>query len=219
MIPIAIVEDHPMIRASIKMVLNQVSPGTYQFYEYENGQILIDRFPTEHYTPAIVLMDLRMPQVNGYDATAWLKKHYPSIPVLVLTDIDNAQAFIYFVRCGANGYVSKQEFGSEGQFHIAVERVIAGQDYFKDPALYAFAKKRMAMPLKELKEGLDSLNEEERKVIRYLCLEKTYNENAKEHYVSPSGYKKRLSKVFKKIGVHSTTALHKFAFEIGLVSE
>ena len=217
MIPIAIVEDHPLVRASIIRIINHIDSGIYRIYEYKDGQEFIDRLPTENYMPALVLMDLSMPRVNGYDATAWLKKQYPGIPVLVLTDIHDARAFVLLVRCGANGYVSKQEIVPDGHLNKVMKWMIDGEDYFKDTSLYAFAKKRMAMSAKELKEGLDSLTEPEMKLVRYLSLEKTYNDQAKEQFISHSGYKKRLGKVFKKLKVNSTEALFKCAVEIGFI--
>ena len=219
MIPIAFVEDHPLIRPSIISALNHVNPGAYQFYEYEDGQDFIDRLPTENYTPALVLMDLSMPRVNGYDATSWFKKQYPSIPVLVLTDIDDARAFVLLVRCGANGHVSKHEAAEDGHLNKVMIRMIAGEECFKDPALHAFAKKRMAMSPKELKEGIDSLSKEEIKVVWMIDCGKTYNDRAKEQFISHSGYKKRLTKVFKKLNVLSSEALHKLAVSLGIVFE
>ncbi len=73
MVPIAFVDDHKMARESIVKRLHFLSPSQYRVHEYESGQNFIDRFPTENYVPAIVLMDISMPGINGYDTTAWIK--------------------------------------------------------------------------------------------------------------------------------------------------
>ena len=217
MIPIAFVDDYQPIRSLIINLMNQHFPDIYQFYEYENGKVFTERFPTENYTPAIVLMDLSMPEMNGYDTTAWIKEKFPTIPVLIFSDINRPDSLCLFVRCGADGYICKQEVSEKNKLNLAINKIIAGENYMKNPDLYAFAKKRMQMSLKELKEGIDSLNEQEMQLVRYLTAQKTIIQKADELCISPSGYKKRLCKVFKKLKVDSTESLYKYAVSVGLI--
>ncbi len=217
MISIAFIDDYHPLRSSIIKLMNYEYPNTYQFHEYENGKDFTIRFPLENYIPAIVLMDLSMPEMNGYDATAWIKEKYPTIPVLIFSDIDEPSSLCLFVRCGADGYISKQDVSKNDNLNEAIKKIVAGENYFKNPSLYAFAKKRMQMSLKELMDGLDSLNEQEMQLVRYLTLQKSYTEKAVEQSISPSGYKKRLSRIFKKLKVDSTEGLYKYAVTVGLI--
>jgi DNA-binding CsgD family transcriptional regulator len=70
---------------------------------------------------------------------------------------------------------------------------------------------------KQLFDGIDSLTAEEKRLVSYLAYYKTYNDKAKEQFISASGYKKRLGKVFKKLKVNSTEAFLNYAVEIGLI--
>ena len=118
MIPIAFVDDYQPIRSLIINLMNQHFPDIYQFYEYENGKVFTERFPTENYTPAIVLMDLSMPEMNGYDTTAWIKEKCPTIPVLIFSDINRPDSLCLFVRCGADGYICKQEVSEKNKLNF-----------------------------------------------------------------------------------------------------
>ena len=95
--------------------------------------------------------------------------------------------------------------------------MLEGKEYFDDPAIHSFAKERMAMSQKELFEGIDSLTNTEMAIVRHLSLEKTQNQKAKEEFISPSGYKKRLGKVFKKLGLESSSSLLEYATSIGII--
>ena len=98
-----------------------------------------------------------------------------------------------------------------------IELLINGEEYFNELPKYEIAKKRMAMLSKELKKGVDSLTDSEMNVIRYLTLEKTTKEKAEILNISESGYKRRLKKIFSKLGVTSSNALYKFSVSIGLI--
>lgn len=217
MIPIAFVDDHEGLRTSIVKLLTLTNPGNYNFYEYNNGEDFVNRFPTQNYTPGLVLMDLSMPYMNGYETTTWIKQHYPSVPVLVLSDIVKADAIVLLVRCGANGYTSKQLINKDNHLANVIKQMLEGKEYFDDPAIHSFAKERMAMSQKELFEGIDSLTSTEMAIVRHLSLEKTHNQKAKEEFISPSGYKKRLGKVFKKLGLESSSSLLEYATSIGII--
>ena len=216
MIPIAFVDDHEGLRASIVKLLTLTSTVSYVFFEYNHGADFIERFPTQNYIPSLVLMDLSMPIMNGYETTTWLKLHYPTVPVLVLSDIVRAEAIVLLVRCGANGYTSKQLLNKDNHLSDVIKMMIEGKEYFDDPEIFAFAKSRMSMTQKELVVGIDSLTKREMAVVRHLTLEKTYKEKAEEEFISHSGYKKRLRNIFKKLNLDSSAALLDFAISIGL---
>jgi DNA-binding NarL/FixJ family response regulator len=215
--PIAFVDDHEGLRTSIVKLLSLTNPSKYVFYEYNNGEDFVNRFPAQNYTPGLVIMDLSMPYMNGYEATTWLKQHYPSIPVLVLSDIVKADAIVLLVRCGANGYTSKQLINKDNHLANVIKQMLEGKEYFDDPAIHAFAKERMAMNQKELFEGVDSLSSIEMAIVRHLSLEKSINQKAREEFISQSAYKKRLGKVFKKLGLESSSSLLEYATSIGII--
>ena len=215
LIPIAFVDDHTSFRNYLSFYLEQL-PNNFKIYHYDDGKDFVTRFPTENYEPAIVLMDVRMPNLNGYDTTTWIKQHYPTIPVLVFSEIIDSLAIVSLVRCGANGHSNKGDCYPPTRLLEAMEKVMAGELYFDEPELYTFVKKSLATPKEELKKGFDSLTNREMAVIRCILIQKSIKESAKELYLSEDGYKSRRKSIFKKLGVHSIDALLEFAKKMGL---
>ena len=216
MIKIACVENHTGFRSLLVRYLEGL-PGDYRVYQYTNGKDFTDTFPHENYTPSIVLMDVRMPEMDGYQATAWLKERYPDIPVLIFSDIYGPDVIVSLVRCGAKGHISKNLFMDDNRLEGAMLKIISGKDYYDDPAMYAFVKQRLAMPRESIKEGIDSLTPEELQVVRYLIHEGTTAETANKLNIEEVTFKNRLSKVFKKLDVKSTLGLYKKALSLGLI--
>ena len=94
-----------------------------------------------------------------------------------------------------------------------------GKVHYDDPEMYAFVKKRLSMPKKQLEEGAESLTDREMSVIRYMCLHKTYQEKADELFISPDTYKSRLKSIFKKLGLKSSKELYDWAIERGFIKK
>ena len=214
MTPIAFIDDYQSFRDYLTAHLEGLPHG-FKVHSYNHGQDFVSRFPTENYTPALVLMDIKMPYMNGYDTTAWIKKEYPSIPVLAFSDIACAEAIVQLVKSGANGHCSKVNCYPPVRLLEAMTEVMQGKEYYDDQELYLFVKKRLAMPRKQLEEGLESLTERELSVIRYIRLHKTYQESAAELCISTDAYKSRLKSIFKKLGVKSSKELYDWTVEKG----
>jgi len=216
MIKIACVENHTGFRSFLVRYLEGL-PEDYRVYQYTNGKDFTDIFPHENFTPAIVLMDVRMPEMDGYETTAWLKEHYPSIPVLIFSDIYGPDVIVSLVRSGAKGHISKNLFMENNRLVNAISKIIDGGEYYDDPKMYSFVKERLALPKESIKDGIDALTPEELKVVRYLIHEGTHVEKANHLNIAPETYKTRLSKIFKKLGVKSSFGLYKKAFSLGLI--
>ena len=216
MIKIACIENHVGFRSFLVRYLEGLIED-YRVYQYTNGKDFTDIFPFENYSPAIVLMDVRMPEMDGYETTAWLKEHYPNIPVLIFSDIYGPDVIVSLVRSGAKGHISKNLFMDNNRLVEAMKKIIQGGEYYDDPEMYSFVKSRLALPKDKIREGVDSLTPEEMKVVRYLIHEGTYSEIAQKLCITPVTYKTRISKIFKKLGVKSTFGLYKKAFSLGLI--
>ena len=93
MTQIAIIDDFAPLRKKISDKLES-PPLFYKVYQYENGQDFVNRFPKQNYSPNIVLMDIRMNPMNGFETTSWLTENYPEIPVLAFSDIETPEAII-----------------------------------------------------------------------------------------------------------------------------
>ena len=216
MIPIAFVDDYAPFRNLLSEHLEKL-PNGFRVYQYDDGKDFVTRFPKENYTPSIVLMDIKMGNMNGYETTAWIKKHYPAIPVLIFSDMDDTEAIVCLVRCGANGHTNKRHCFPPTRLLEAMAQVMSGKTYFDNPDMYAFVKKSLAMPKEQLIKGFESLTERELPVIRYILLHKTPKQAAKELYISTEGYKSRRKSIFRKLGIQSTETLLEKAKRWGLI--
>jgi len=107
---VAIIDDHRLFRNALSSVIS--SFGYEVSMQCNNGKHFIDHLDEEH-LPDIILMDIKMPEMDGIETTLWLKNNYPSIPVLALTIYDDDNLVKKIIESGAKGFVSKAAGPSE----------------------------------------------------------------------------------------------------------
>ena len=99
---IVLADDHVLLRNGLVGLVTNL--GFEVMFECNNGRELIDRLDPQN-LPDIVLMDINMPLMDGYETTLWLKKNYPLVHVLALTMYDDENSVIRMLRSGAKGYI------------------------------------------------------------------------------------------------------------------
>ena len=104
MIRVLICDDQAIARHGLQMILGSAS-DLEVIGQAADGQEAVDLIPT--LMPDVVLMDLKMPRMNGVQATRWIRRHHPDVQVLVLTTYDADEWVFDAVRAGANGYILK----------------------------------------------------------------------------------------------------------------
>lgn len=105
-VKIAIVEDFRRFREGLKMAFRQYGSEIEIVFDAENGASMIEKLGT-HEAPQVILMDLQMPVMDGFDATRWLNTHYPQIRILILTTHTDEKFITYMLEIGAHGYLFK----------------------------------------------------------------------------------------------------------------
>ena len=216
MLPIAFIDDHFKLRSMFSAMLEK-EPFYYQVFQYNNGLDFINRFPKQNYTPVIVLMDIRMSPMNGYETTEWLHEHYPDIPILAFSDVHEVDAILKISRCGASGCINKN-FQDNDVFKAAVEKVINGDKYYEDIEMYKYINKYILYDSKDINEGLSSLTKRQIEILKMVNQNNTNAEKADKLCISTCTYKKHLRNIFQKLGVNNASALRKIAFALGLIS-
>jgi DNA-binding NarL/FixJ family response regulator len=103
---IVIVDDHLLIAKAISSIISEFK-GYEVLYEAENGRDMIDQFRVKANIPDIVLLDISMPVMNGFETAAWLKMNYPAIKVMALTMQGDDDSLIKMIKAGATGYLNK----------------------------------------------------------------------------------------------------------------
>ena len=102
---IVLVDDHKLFRKGIVELVNGF-PGYTVVWEANNGKEFTEALPKSP-LPDIVLLDITMPEMDGYETAAWLREHYPDLKVLALSMYDQEEAIIKMLTLGARGYILK----------------------------------------------------------------------------------------------------------------
>ena len=210
---IALVDDHALLRNGLASLV-QSFEGYTVLFEADNGKDFIRQLQA-HSSPDIILLDITMPEMNGFETAAWIKQNAPSIKILVLSMMDNDEAVISMLKAGARGYILKDSKPSV--FKQALDN-IRDSGFFMNELV---SNKMLNYVTLEENKGkelsvLSQLSERELTFLQYACTEMTYKDIASEMKVSPrtvDGYRDDL---LKKLNVQSRVGLVLYAIKNGL---
>ena len=213
MASIVLVDDHVLLRNGLASLLKNL--GHEVLFEADNGQAFIEKINSDQ-LPDLVLMDINMPEMDGYATTQWLKEKYPGIKVLALSMYDNEHSIIRMLKAGAKGYILKDSEPTE--LKAAVEALMNKGYYYSD-----LVSGKLIHAINKIEdEGSDintmnNLNERETDFLKYACTELTYKEIADKMFVSPrtiDGYRDTL---FEKLHVKTRVGLVMYTIKNGIV--
>jgi DNA-binding NarL/FixJ family response regulator len=213
---IALVDDHRLLRNGLAELINGF-PGYRVHFEAGNGRELIEKLKTPP-PPDVVLLDINMPEMDGFATAEWLRANYPAVKVLALSMDDQETAIIRMLRAGASGYVLKDSETSE--FRVALDTLTTKGFYYSDYVANTLMHS-LQMPQTgpaAVPEPTILLNAREKEFLSLVCTELTYKEIADKMCLSTrtiDGYREEL---FNKLGVRSRTMLVLFAIKRGLVN-
>ena len=209
---IAIVDDHSMFRQSLAHLLAE-SGEIRVLFDVGNGVEMIAKLDPLQ-LPDVVLMDINMPEMNGYESIRWLKQHHKGVHVLVLSMFEEEKPIIDSLRCGAGGYVLKQARVSE--LLLAIGSMAKNGFYINDlvsgTLLHSLHRELPAeKPLLELSKN-------ELRFLKLACSELTYKEIASHMNLSPFTINNYRETLFEKFQVKSRTGLVIYGLKCGLIS-
>ena len=211
-ITIIIADDHPLIREGIRKIL-ELEPGFQVVAEAENGQDAITM--CRRYLPAVILMDINLPVLNGIEATKTIREELPQTKILALTIHDDEEYIIELLRAGVSGYILKDIRAEElvkaiyqvaqgyQVIHPGVAQKVIGYIQKKDSAITS-------------SQNAVSLTEREREILIHVSLGKSNREIARDLYISDKTVKNHLTNIFRKIGVGDRTQAALYALKHGL---
>jgi DNA-binding NarL/FixJ family response regulator len=215
MIRVLLVDDQELVRTGLRGIL-RAQFGFDVVGECADGSEVIAA--VESFAPDVVLMDVRMPLVDGLRATRELRRRAGSPPVLALTTFDDDEALAGVLRAGASGFILKGVTAED--LHRAV-RVVADGGAWLDPAVTGrvLAIYRSAMPPRAGRDAdLDALTGREREVLALIGQGKTNAEIAAELFVGEGTVKTHINHLFTKLQLRDRAAAVVFAFDHDLVT-
>ncbi len=214
MIKVLIADDQEIVTEGLKRIL-QTDPEIEVIATANDGQEALDLIDAE--TPDIVLMDLKMPRMNGVQAIRRLKQSHPNLPVLVLTTYMDDKWLFDAIRSGASGYLMKDRPPQE--LLEAIHGTMEGQAYI-DPSVAGKVLSNVAYsPNKQLPEKSYNLTEREQEILNLLAQGLSNAEISQQLYLSEGTVRNYTSTLFAKLGVSDRTQAVILAIRQGLVSD
>ncbi len=211
-IPIAIVDDHTLFRQGLVHLLSEFNEINVVF-EASNGADMIKKITTQTVLPQVVLMDITMPVMDGFQATRWLRENHPDINILALSMSDKEKPIMEMLKSGAMGYLLKESRVSEV---LTAIQTICSQGFY----INEFVSGKMLLTLQRntpLEEEKKKLTGNELKFLEYCSSELTYKEIADKMNVSPHTVDNYREALFEKFQVRSRTGLVVFAIKNELI--
>ena len=215
MIRVALVDDQDIVRAGLARILSPAD-GFEVVAECADGREAVTELPPLR--PDVVLMDIRMPVLDGIAATAQLRDGPDPVSVLVLTTFGEDEVLWGAMEAGAAGFVLKD--ASAEDLIVAVRAVAGGGAWF-DPAvaprILEDYRRRVAPAAREAAR-LELLTERELEVLGLMARGATNGEIAASLYVAEATVKTHVGSIFGKLGVRDRAAAIVFAYDHGVVT-
>jgi DNA-binding NarL/FixJ family response regulator len=210
---IILTDDHVLLRNGLASLVRSL--GHSVVFEADNGKDFISKYNPAA-VPDIVLMDINMPQMDGFETTLWLKQNHPKIKVLALSMYDNESAIIRMMKCGAKGYILKDSDPAE--LKEAIESLLSKGYYYSElvnsKIMQAFNNYDDAN--NDIK-NLVQISEKETEFLKLICTELTYKEIADKLKISPRTVDNYRDNLFEKLHVKTRVGLAMFAAKNGIV--
>jgi DNA-binding NarL/FixJ family response regulator len=214
-IRVVLVDDQIIIRTGLARILSP-EDGFEIVAECADGLEAVSVVPSAQ--PDIVLMDVRMPRMDGIEATRRLRAEPNPPPVLVLTTFDDDELLWGAIEAGAAGFVLKDASAAD---LLAAARAVAGGGAWFDPAVaprVLSAYRSAIAPSRRQAARLELLTDREHDVLRLLARGALNAEIAKALHISEATVKSHVSAIFTKLGVRDRAAAIVFAFDQGVVN-
>lgn len=207
-------DDQELVRVGLRRILT-TRRGVDVVGEAGNGREAVDL--VRSLRPDLVLMDVRMPVLDGPGAIAELRRAGDQVPVLVLTTYDDEEVLAAALRAGANGFLLK---GSAAEDLLRAVKTVAGGGSWLDPAVTGavLASYRSAPPAHERAAAPpDLLTPREQEVLVLMARGATNSELAERLFLSEGTVKTHIGRIFAKLGVRDRAGAIVWAYDTGVV--
>ncbi len=207
-IRVLLVDDHTLVRQGFRRIL-EAEPDIEVVGEAPDGRAALEAVRSLH--PAVVVMDVAMPNLNGIEATRRILAEDPHVRILALSMHKDAVYVREILRAGASGYLLKDAFDRD---LVAAVRAVARGEGYLSPAV---SEAVLSDYRRQVKSPLDLLTSREREVLQLLAEGKTNKEIAALLNLSVYTVDAYRGRIMEKLNLHSLGELVRFAMRMGLV--
>ncbi|MEJ7740991.1 MAG: response regulator transcription factor [Chitinophagaceae bacterium] len=212
-IKIALVDDHILLRDALADVISGFDKCMVTL-KASNGKELIQQLKGLK-LPDLIILDINMPVMDGYETAKWIKETHPQINIIILTMFDSEIALIRLLQTGVKAFLKKDTHPKELQF--AIQSVYETGYYYSQNSSGKLANV-FQNPSRNFITHPVMLTENEITFLRLSSSEMTYKEIAKHMYVSPRTVDNYRDQLFEKLNVKSRVGLAMYAIRNGIVS-
>ncbi|MBC8509488.1 MAG: response regulator transcription factor [Chloroflexi bacterium] len=203
-IRVFIVDDHPLMRIALDEVVDTVSDMEVVGQAADGDEALSSISSVK---PDIVLMDLLMPKMNGFEVIQLLRADYPDIPILVLSSEAKESSILQAMRSGAKGYLTK---GVQREELIGAIRTVAMGDVYLPPTIAEKLLNSLQQPrVSQEEKGIysDPLTERQKEIFELLGQGLSDPEIAQTLHISKSTVRGHMRSIINKLGIDSRREL------------
>ena len=213
---IIIADDEPPARRRLFDLLDELQPAFPHTVvaEVDNGRAALE---AAAHGADILLLDINMPEMDGYATAQWIREHYPLVNVIALSMYDNENAIIRMFKAGAKGYILKDSEPPE--LRKALDSVHEKGYYYSELVTGRLIHSINKMDAEDSEaKNQTELSEREKEFLKLACTEMTYKEIAEKMFLSPrtiDGYRDAL---FEKLQMKTRVGLVMYAIKNGIVT-
>ena len=206
-IKVAIADDHKIFRDGIKMALRD-KEYLRIIWEAEDGKDLVHKLKIK--MPDVILMDIRMPEVDGINAISLIRKEFETIKIIVLTMYDDQEMITKMMEMGANAYLTKTTDPEE--IYQAILTCMNDDFYFNELVNKAvLLKLQHKKKVRQFYPNPVKLSEKELKILKLIAEDKTTEEISKELFLSPRTIETIRQNMKQKVGAKTIAGLVMYA--------
>jgi len=211
-IRVLIADDHSLVREGIVAFL-KCTDDIEIIAEAADGLEAIEK--TTEFQPDVVLMDVAMPRLGGFEATVEIRKNLPFVKIIVLTQYDDKEYISRFLKAGVSGYLLKKAVGSD--LVSAIRTVKGGETYLYPSVASKVVNGLLGKDPLTTFDSYEALTDREQQVIKLVAEGHTHKEIADMLNISPKTVIVHQANICEKLGLSNKSELIRFAVSRGIV--
>ena len=214
LIKVALADDHVLLRNALASLIDKFENCKVTLQASNGKKLSAEISPSN--MPDVVLLDLNMPEMDGFATAIWLRDNYPSIQVLMLTMYDSELTLIRLLQAGVKGFLKKDIHPNELKY--AIHSVMENGYYYSHNATGKLLNLFRNNSESASTWNKTMLSEIDIRFLQLSCSEMTYKEIAQEMKLNPRGVDNLRDNLFTKLDVKSRVGLAMYAIRHGLVT-